>query len=796
MSNDQKLDSATTILLLKELAVSTLSLVRSGDQNYQQYRGPMGLNLNALTSLPDSEIAKLTSGQAQLGLAQQNTDALQGLIKDPDFNPNDLATAVKDLLKETADLDGAAVIQPKVQALLDNLEARDASTPIDHQKLFESTMTSLLEAGGMFGVTDAVDDLFSNKKGQAAALDQMHEDEFLASSMIVGMVAMDIAKKNGVDVEAGLRRAEETARTNLGIEKPEPQIQPAAGPAVVNAALETKAPEVEAPALSNENPDSIFILASRGQRITPAGNMTEVDIEKFQPPASTAIGGYQLEKHTDNQDWQALERFEESSGSLKNITDVGEAIDALKELGQQKYGPDHRYIEYTNEQGKNVHTSLTPRLEADLRSGKIQDAVLTTYQQDASRLDYEMGELSVTISGGEVVNIGDGMEDRIPQGVLDFAVAEAREQGIALTVQAQRIGSHYWGNPEYRLLDDEGNEVAIGIKWRPDTGEVYVINDPDVPELTGPSNGLSDGSTVINKADGPDITNRIEVEGRPEPQMQWWDMDSMKPENVSELAHMIETGVVGFHAELLENQSELDTIDNEAALNVAYSKFLEKLHDVQATGNPEGLSQAFKEFQEEYGAELKPESEPNVWASYISAEGLKGFQGLGREIQEQTNAFYIRNDIEPVNIASPERQAYELNEALERQTAARTTYEGVEHVAIVDRRDLVETYKAQYETSTNDPIRFQPDVDGYKIDFPQIYSPNMRDIQGWPPERIGELTDKQLQDMDESTLAHMSAAIDPDYQKFETARDAAIASDHEASTPEKTLQHGAPGLGN
>ena len=131
-----------------------------------------------------------------------------------------------------------------------------------------------------------------------------------------------------------------------------------------------------------------------------------------------------------------------------------------------------------------------------LKNGEIPNATFSW--ENRINLEFENGKFA---------GITDGMEDYIPEKVMEHAAKHAQELGVAINVVPFDSDDGIKSEIKYVLVDDEGN--LIPLKLDPDSPEVEIgIVDPTEPTYNPSGNG---NDIALGNNDGaPHIDNPTE----------------------------------------------------------------------------------------------------------------------------------------------------------------------------------------------------------------------------------------------------------------------------------------------
>ena len=155
-----------------------------------------------------------------------------------------------------------------------------------------------------------------------------------------------------------------------------------------------------------------------------------------------------------------------------------------------------------------IRAELNQEIIQKIMDGDIENAKLTVPNDYITNLLESNGGLtmtnpndtghSITIEDGKITHIANGMEDQIPQVVLDFAKENAVHNSIALTVQNVIAFDQENGEMknQYQLVDDNGKPMIFDIKVGPDNKLLPIINYDEAVNMVNAPAGNSPGGQV------------------------------------------------------------------------------------------------------------------------------------------------------------------------------------------------------------------------------------------------------------------------------------------------------------
>jgi hypothetical protein len=268
-------------------------------------------------------------------------------------------------------------------------------------------------------------------------------------------------------------------------------------------------------------PDRPGLWSDRGITVLPNGQRMETDLNAAQLTA-TPSGEKLFPRHT-GQDWERLENRFDRMGSM----DIGPGLDELKPLFQQaghhirvqhSYGADHRKDGSLQllgrDDGQRMHTRLS-QVEPIIREGHLPDfTVFVDKSIDIGALVPGSQLPAAYAKDGRFVRLADGLEDGIPEKVMEMADHFAHKMGTPLTVQPVfyneeiNLGTNKQYLPpevQYRFLDQAGNVAVLPITA--EMAEVVMRPSEQDPTLTLPPELYGDGYG----SNGPHVQNPVEV---------------------------------------------------------------------------------------------------------------------------------------------------------------------------------------------------------------------------------------------------------------------------------------------
>ncbi len=201
---------------------------------------------------------------------------------------------------------------------------------------------------------------------------------------------------------------------------------------------------------------------------------------------------------------------------LSNLTEDALGIDGLSDkMMEQPATPElqammDKYTEITvtykdddlmpwNDDGEGVAVPLTDELLTKIINGDISNAQIN------------MGLTEIAVEYGKVTNVMDGLEDIIPESVMDDAATFAVNEHKAVTVVPFSTDTDQGADIQYMYVDDNGGIIGLPRAVGPDGGVVHI--DPNAPTHNS-TGGTPD--RVIGSNDGaPHVDNKV-VPQKPE----------------------------------------------------------------------------------------------------------------------------------------------------------------------------------------------------------------------------------------------------------------------------------------
>lgn len=311
-------------------------------------------------------------------------------------------------------------------------------------------------------------------------------------------------------------------------------------------------------------------VSTRGVRVAN-GNAEEVDVNEKKNLNEQLTTLYKGERdfitEARSSDHAALDKI-----STEFNLEAQGAVPLLLNGAFQDYDVSDISVTYSDDDfalwndGSGQNVELTEELLEKIASGAISDAVLTIENTE------------VTIKEGRVIDVKDGMEDRIPEAVLQSTAELSEKMGIALTVvpyyednvqdtvsaagypigmAEEDIGP---SEPKYIIIDDRGEIVVLQNEegqfqdtakidlskavfpntTDPDTArEIITSGEGPQPEIMNPDSGTYELENVPESAPTPDP---IEILEKVERAISQWDTPQL----------MEQLGTSGQHADLLD----------------------------------------------------------------------------------------------------------------------------------------------------------------------------------------------------------------------------------------------------